>query len=236
MLRFRWAVILPFVLISLLNSSPIACAEAVQFSVGIKIQYIALTRTLNDDGRRVEAPQSGPAWMRGPVFNLSYGRLFLGGGYARASFEDSEYLASFNKFIKGVSVDISEFDLALGYSITKWFSPYIAYWQHRQETGQFCSSCVATVEIGNVGAGLLFNYLLQAPRSAVYLRAAFIQGISMEGGVSYAGIRWPVVWVMGYAYRRVDYPSREVSCGSLCYRDSDVFFGPTVWAHYVFGG
>jgi len=93
------------------------------------------------------------------------------------------------------------------------------------------------VELSTIGTGLVIDVPAGGTRMAAYLNLALIQGYSIEGGVSYAGIRWPLVGVMGFSYRTIDYPSGKVSCGQtgfLCFREKDVMGGPILAVNYIF--
>lgn len=231
--RTGWISILPMVM----GLLPVpASADEIHFALGIKGEYAGLTRTLKINGRRTETPSTDAAWLRSLTVHAASGHLFLGASYAAGTFVDSgESAVGSTVFVKGVKVDVSEMELAVGYSVETWASPYIGYVRHLQRTDRGCvAGCIGRVEFAAAGIGLLIDYPLPNSRSAVYLNTALIQGFSLEGGISYAGIRWPVVGVVGYAYRRIDYPSGGESCGSSCLRYRDVFAGPTVAANYTF--
>jgi hypothetical protein len=222
---------------------PPAQADEVNFAVGLKAQYVTLTRTLKIDAdqHRVDAPRSDPAWMRGVVFHAANGPFFFGADYATSSITDSEgpfTQSGVPLFVTDVPVDVSELNLALGYTLTSWFSAYIGYLHQEQKTGSGCLGCVAKVDLSSAGPGLIIHYPLASLRWAVSLKAAWIQGFSLEGALSYAGLRWPIVGVVGYAYQRIDYPGgNESSCsqpGFECQRVRDVFSGPTIAVEYVF--
>jgi hypothetical protein len=246
MLRSRGAVLWMIALTSpavLILFAPSVEAEVLNVTLGIKAQYATLTRTLKvgPDRHRVETPQSGAAWMRGVVFNGSYGSLFFGADYRSSTLTDSEGPLSPSGtpvFKKDVTLDVSELNLALGYSIAPWLGPFVGYIRHTQRTDADCVGCIASIDLRAAGPGVMIQYPLSSLRWAVSLKAARIQGFSLEGALSYAGIRWPVIGVVGYAYRRIDYPAGdEGSCGQgsfVCFRDRDVFAGPTVAVHYVF--
>ncbi|MEK6684429.1 MAG: hypothetical protein AABY46_07200 [Nitrospirota bacterium] len=221
--------------------APPAEADEFIFAIGVKAHYATLTRTLkvDSDPHRVETPRSDAAWMQGVTFNAAYGHLFFGADYSSSAFIDSEGPLSSSGvpvFHKDVNLDISELDLAVGYTIVAGVSPYIGYLRHGQKSDLNCSGCTATVELGDIGPGLLLAYPVARTHWGAYVNMALIQGFSIEGGLSYAGIRWPVVGVAGFAYRRIDYPVEEVSCQTdfPCFRESDVISGPIVAVHYIF--
>lgn len=223
--------------------APPAEAEEFMFALGLKSHYATLTRTLkiSPDRHRVETPRSDAVWTRGVTFNAVYGHWFFGADYSTAAFIDSEGPLSPSGlpiFVKDVTVDVSELDLAVGYSIASRISPFIGYIRQTQRTEDNCVGCIGMIELRSAGPGLLIHYPLSSLRWAVSLKAALIQGFSAEGGLSYAGVRWPLVGVVGYAYRRIEYPSGgEASCGqgsSICFRDKDVFSGPTLAVQYLF--
>jgi hypothetical protein len=139
------------------------------------------------------------------------------------------------RFIQSSKVDLTELNLAVGYTIIRGLSPYIGYLRHGQKTD--CAGCTTTVQLGNVGPGLLVDYPAAGTRWAAYLNLAMIQGYLIEGGLSYAAIRWPLVGVMGFSVRTIHYPSEGASCGRtgfLCFREKDVFSGPTLAVNYIF--
>lgn len=243
MLKSCGAVVVLTVLIlpiGVVAFAPPAEADEFIFALGVKSHYATLARTLKIDPNqhRVETPRSDAAWTRGVTFNAAYGHWFFGADYRSSAFIDFRLrppVSGSTVFIKDVPLDVSELDLAVGYSITPWISPYIGYLRHTQRTDAGCNGCIGMIELRNAGPGLLIHYPLPSPRWAVSFKTALIQGFSLEGGLSYAGIRWPLVGVVGYAYRRIDYPSgSEASCGQGCFRDKDVFSGPTLAVHYVF--
>jgi len=222
---------------------PPAQADEINFVIGLKAQYATLTRTLKigPDQQRVDTPRSDPAWMRGVVFHASNGPFFFGADYASSNFTDSEgpfTQSGVPLFVSDVPVDVSELNLALGYTLTSWFSAYIGYLRQEQKTGSSCLGCIASVDLSSAGPGLIIHYPLASLRWAASVKAAWIQGFSLEGALSYAGLRWPIVGVVGYAYQRIDYPGgSESSCGQgtfICYRERDVFSGPTIAIQYVF--
>ena len=235
MQRCRWAVTLSIIPIVVLSFAVPSFAEEVHFSIGLKQQYVKLDRTLKQAGvGRVHTPGTDPAWRPGVVFNAVYDRLFFGASYSKV------YLVDFSTsdllfFKKNVDLEVSQLDLAVGYTIMTGVSPYLGYLRHEQRTDAKCGGCIGTVEMRRAGPGLMINLPLPSPQWTVYANAALIQGFSLQGGVSYAGIRWPVVVVVGYSYQRIDYPSGEFSCDLPgCFRDRDVFTGPTVMADYTF--
>jgi hypothetical protein len=246
MLRHRGAAVFLIALTSpvvVISFAPSAGADAYNFTLGIKAQYATLTRTLKigPDRHRLETPQSGAGWMRGVVFNGSRGPLFFGADYRSSTLVDSEGPLSpsgIPTFKKDVTLDVSELNLALGYSIAPWLGPFVGYVRHTQRTDADCTGCIASINLRAAGPGVLIQYPLSSLRWAVSVKAAMIQGFSLEGTLSYAGIRWPLVAAVGYAYRRLDYPAGDkASCGQgsfVCFRDRDVFSGPTVAVHYVF--
>ena len=146
-------------------------------------------------------------------------------------------------FVKGSGLGVSEIDLVFGYRLARWISPYIGYLRHRQETDSQCAGCIATVELADVGSGLMVNLPLPDSRWGVSIKMGYIRGfaiqgnsdhgLSFEAALSYAGIRMPVVGVLGYSLHRFDYPDDEVSCGTNCFRNRDIFEGPTVMVHYI---
>ncbi len=244
MLRRRWAVRLLIIQIFLLGwtGSTSAAQEEFHWTLGLRAQYPTLNRRLKigDGGRRIETPSSDASFLYGVVLNVSRGSWFAGSSYSTGTFSDSEGPLTGGpnpKFRSGIDLDWSEFDLAIGYRIKPWVGPYIGYYRLDQGTTDICSSCIRRVTISSVGPGLLINHPLPNTRWAAYLKTALIQGFSIDGGISYAGIRRPVVGVLGYSYRRIDYPADEASCGQpgdRCVRDRDVLAGPVVMIHYVY--
>jgi len=223
--------------------APPAHADEVNFTIGLKTQYATLTRTLKvgPDQTRVDTPRSDPVWTRGVTFQIANGPLFLGGDYSTAHLIDAEgpfTTSGVPLFVNDVPVDVTELNLALGYTLASWISPYIGYLRQTQKTGSSCLGCIASVDLSSIGPGVIIHAPLSSLRWAVTVKAAWIQGFSLEGALSYAGIRWPIVGVAGYAYQRIDYPGgSESSCGQgtfKCYRERDVFSGPTLAVQYVF--
>ena len=249
MLRSCGAAVFLIVLtlpIGVVAFAPTAAADEVIFALGVKEQFISLRRTLKlerqtsggPETRRIETPPSDGTRRQAVVLNASYDRWFVGAEASAVSLSISEQPDSFSsnpRFPRSSSVDMTELDLAVGYTIMTGVSPYIGYLRHEQKTD--CAGCTATVELGQIGPGLLLAYPVASTRWAAYLNMALIQGFSIEGGLSYAGIRWPVVGAAGFAYRRIDYPAGEVSCGQTsfsCFRERDVISGPILAVHYIF--
>jgi hypothetical protein len=247
MLRSCGAAVLLIALIvpvGLVAGVPPAAASELTFALGLKEQFLSLRRTLKiekTDGsetRRIETPGSDESWMTAVALNASYDRWFVGASSASAGLAISERPSgSFEnpRFIPSSKVDLTELNLAVGYTIMRGVSPYIGYLRHGQKTD--CAGCTTTVELSRVGPGLLIDYPATGTRWAAYLNLALIQGYSIEAGLSYAGIRWPLVGVMGFAYRTIDYPSERVACGRtgfLCFREKDVISGPVLAVNYIF--
>lgn len=224
--------------------TPMAAADELNFAVGLKEQFISLSRTLKlergTETRRIETPRSTGVWMPSVALSVSYDRWFVGASAAAVSLNISEQPSiSFSHplFLQTSKVDLTEFDLAIGYTIVTGMSPYLGYVRYGQTTDLNCTGCTTTVELSHVGPGLLLGYPVASTRWSTYLNLALIRGFSIEGGLSYAGIRWPLVGVVGFAYRRIDYPANQVSCGQtlfLCFRESDVLSGPVLAVHYIF--
>ncbi|MBI3995912.1 MAG: hypothetical protein HY349_08055 [Nitrospirae bacterium] len=224
---------------------PAADADDLIFAAGVKEQFVTLRRTLKleaqttGETRRTETPPSDATWRHALVLSASYGRWFVGAEAATSSLTISEQPASYSTrlFFQKSKVDLDELNLALGYNIMTGVSPYIGYLQHGQKTDLKCTGCTTTVNLSDIGPGLLVNFPAAGSRWAAYVNLALIQGFSVEGGFSYAGIRMPLVAVAGFAYRRIDYPSEEISCGQtgfFCFRERDVISGPILAVHYVF--
>jgi hypothetical protein len=249
MVRFGGPAVFLIVLIVLIVSAglvataPPAAASELTFALGLKEQFLSLRRTLKiekpggSETRRIETPGSDGSWMTAVALNASYDRWFVGASAASAGLKISEQPSSYSNplFLQKSKVDLTELNLAVGYTIIRGVSPYIGYLRHGQKTD--CAGCTTTVELSRVGPGLLIDVPAPGTRWAAYLNLALIQGYSIEGGLSYAGIRWPLVGVMGFAYRRIDYPSNQVSCGKtgfLCFRERDVISGPILAVHYIF--
>lgn len=224
-----------------------AAAEEVNVTLGLKEQYVSLQRTLKltsqtsggTQTHRVDTPRSDGAWMSGLVLNASYGHWFVGAQVSAVRLNVSEQPSSFSNplFTQTSTVDMTEMDLALGYSIMTGVSPYIGYMRNQQRTDLNCTGCTKTDVLGQVGPGLLLGYPLKTTRWAAYMNLAVIQGFLIEGGLSYAGVRWPLVGTVGFGYHRINYPSGKVSCGQTgfsCYRDKDILSGPILSLHYVF--
>ena len=242
---FARAWILPLLLVVL---APPAAAEDLNFALGLKERYVSLRRTLKLENQtssglkthRVEAPRSDGTWMSTAALNGSFRRWFVGAQASAASFNVFEQPSSFSSpsFIRNSTVDLTQMDLALGYTILTGVSPYVGYMRHRQTTDLDCAGCTKTVVLSRVGPGLLLDYPVENTRWAAYLNLSLIQGGAIEGGLGYAGIRWPFVAAAGFGYRRIDYPANRVSCrpsgGFACFRENDVVSGPILSLHYIF--
>ncbi|MBI3811577.1 MAG: hypothetical protein HY283_05160 [Nitrospirae bacterium] len=248
MVRFGGAAVFLIALIGpvgLAATIPPATAGELTFALGLKEQFFSLRRTLKiekTDGsetRRIETPVSDGNWMTAVALNASYDHWFVGAEAAAVSLTISEQPSSFSDplFLQKSKVDLTEVNLAVGYTVMRGVSPYVGYLRHGQTTDLRCTGCTTTVELGRVGPGILLDHPMADTRWAGYLNLALIQGFSIEGGLSYAGIRWPLVGVAGFAYRRIDYPANQVSCGQtgfLCFREKDVFSGPILAVNYIF--
>ena len=250
----RWACLL--VPVSTLFASPInpmeslALAQEWNFAVGLKEQYFSLTRfyRINFDGKRFEAPQTVASWRWGINGHASYGRFFMGASYSSVSPGDTFFDISTvsppasisvlrDSTKSGVLTDITEMEAALGISLFNGISPYFAYFAQDQKTGKSCAGCVSSVQIRGAGPGLKLDFPVSDSPWTVYSKAELVRGISLEGGLSYAGARWPLTGVFGYAYRRIDYSSTEASCSRdnfVCYRDHDIQSGPLVTVNFIF--
>lgn len=233
--------------VGLVAFAPPAAADDLNFALGLKEQFVSLRRTLKLERstsggletRRTETPRSDGVWMPSVALNVSYDRWFIGASAATGSLHISEQPSFFSDplFFQSSKVDLTELDLAIGYTIVTGVSPYLGYLRHGQTTDLNCTGCTTTVELSHVGPGLILDYPVVNTRWAVYLNLALIQGFSIEGGLSYAAVRWPLVGVVGFAYRRIDYPANQVSCGQpplFCFREQDVFSGPVLAVNYVF--
>jgi hypothetical protein len=177
--------------------------------------------------------------MHGLVMNVSYGHWFVGAQVSAVTLNVAEKPSSFTSplFTQKSTVDVSELDLALGYTIMAGVSPYLGYMRNRQTTDLNCTGCTKTDVLSQAGLGLLLDYPLTNKRWAAFMNLALIQGFLIEGGLSYAGIRWPLVGTVGFGYHQIDYPSGKVSCGQTgfsCNREKDVISGPILSLHYVF--
>lgn len=228
--------------------APPAAAEEMNVTLGLKEQFVSMRRTLKLESQtsggvkthRVDAPRSNGAWMPAAVLNVSFRHWFVGAEASAVSLNVAEQPSSFSSplFSQSSKVDVTELDLAIGYTILTGVSPYVGYMRNQQTTDLNCTGCTKTDVLGQVGPGLLLDYPLTSKRWAAYLNLALIQGFLIEGGLSYAGIRWPLVAGVGFGYHRIDYPSGKVSCGHpppfSCYRDKDVMSGPILSLHYVF--
>jgi len=234
-------------LLLLVVLAPSAAAEELYVTLGLKEQYVSLRRTLKLESQTsgglktnsVDAPRSDGAWMNGAALNVSYGHWFVGAEISAVSLNVAEKPSSFTSplFTQTSTVDMTELDLALGYTIVTGVSPYLGYMRNQQTTDLNCMGCTKTDVLGQVGPGLLLNYPLTIQRWAAYMNLAVIQGFLVEGGLSYAGIRWPLVGTVGFGYHQINYPSGKVSCGETgfsCNRDKDVISGPILSLHYLF--
>jgi hypothetical protein len=226
---------------------PPTAAEEMNIVLGLKEQFVSLRRTLKLESQtslglktnHVDAPRSNGAWMPAAVLNVSFGHWFAGVQASAVSLDVAEQPSSFSDplFSQTSKVDMNELDLALGYTILTGVSPYIGYMRNQQTTDLNCAGCTKTDVLGQVGPGLLLGYPLTSKRWAAYLNLALIQGFMIEGGLSYAAIRWPLVGGVGFGYHRINYPSEKVSCGQTgfsCFRDYDVITGPILSLQYVF--
>jgi len=250
MVKFGGAVVFLFVLIVpagfLAWEGPAAADEPV-FSVGLKEQYLSLRRTLKlekpglggPETHRVDTSGSDGDWSTTVALNISIGRWFAGASAASVGIMVSDQPSGFfdnPSFRQKSKVDLTELELAVGYAILPGVSPYIGYLRHGQKTD--CPGCTTTIELSRVGPGLLLGYPAADSRWAAYLNVAMIQGYSIEGGLSYAAIRWPLVGAAGFAFRRIDYPTDEVACSSpstfSCFRVRDSISGPVLSVHYIF--
>ena len=249
MLRFCGAAACWIVMImSVVAWVPPAAADDLNFSLGLKEQFISLRRTLKlerdtaggSQTRNTETPRSNAVWMPAVVLNISSDRWFVGAAAATGSLSISEQpsLSYSNPlYLQKSKVDLTELHFAIGYTIGAGVSPYVGYLRHKQTTDLRCTGCTTTIELSHVGPGIIVDYPLADTRWAAYLNLALIQGFSIEGGLSYAGVRWPLVGVAGFSYRRIDYPANQVSCGQTlfrCFRDQDVLSGPVLAVHYIF--
>jgi hypothetical protein len=241
---FGWILTLPLLVVVL---APPAAAEEMNVTLGLKEQYVTLRRTLKLESQtsgglqthRIDAPSSDAAWMPGLVMNVSYRHWFVGAQVSGVSLNVAEQPSSFSSplFTQKSKVDLTELDLAIGYTIMTGVSPYLGYMRNQQRTDLNCAGCTKTDVLGQVGPGLLLDYPLTNKRWAAYMNLALIQGFLIEGGLSYAGIRWPLVGTVGFGYQQINYPSGKVSCGQTgfsCFRDKDVISGPILSLHYVF--
>jgi len=242
--RFAWILALPLLTVVV---APPAAAEELNVTLGLKEQYVSLRRTLKLESQtsggqqthRVDTPRSDAAWMHGLVMNVSYRHWFVGAQVSSVSLDIAEQPSSFSSplFTQKSTVDVSELDLAFGYTIMPGVSPYLGYMHNQQTTDLNCAGCTKTDVLSQAGPGLLLDYPLTTNRWAVFMNLALIQGFLIEGGLSYAGIRWPLVGTVGFGYHQINYPSGKASCGQTgfsCSRDQDVISGPILSLHYVF--
>jgi len=242
--RFGWILALLLLVVVL---APPAAAEDLNFTLGLKEQYVSLRRTLKLESQtsggvktnKVDTPRSDAAWMHGLVMDVSYRRWFVGAQMSGVSLNIAEQPSSFSSplFTQKSTVDVTELDLAFGYTIMTGVSPYLGYMRNQQTTDLTCAGCTKTDVLGQIGPGLLLGYPLTIQRWAAYMNLALIQGFLIEGGLSYAGIRWPLVGTVGFGYHQINYPSGKVSCGQTgfsCFREKDVISGPILSLHYLF--
>lgn len=242
--RLGWIFTLPLLVVV---PAPPAAAEEINVTLGLKEQYVSMQRTLTLESQtsggtqthHVDAPRSDGAWRPGLVMNVSYRHWFVGAQMSAVSLNVAEQPSSFSSplFTQKSTVDVTELDLALGYTIMTGVSPYLGYMRNQQRTDLNCTGCTKTDVLGQVGPGILLDYPLTNQRWAAFMNLAVIQGFLIEGGLSYAGVRWPLVGTVGFGYQQINYPSGKVSCGQTgfsCYRDKDVISGPILSLHYVF--
>lgn len=219
-----------------------AVAQEMQVSAGIKVQYVSLTRSFKagPDRRRVESPQSSGIWAKGGVLNFSFDRWVLGASVMQGILEDFEgplAPSGVIQFRKGVEVGYSEWNAGVGYTVLPGIVPYLAYFRHEQITREACLTCIDQVDFSAFGPGLLLQFPNPTSRWSIFINAAQVSGLSVEAGVSYSAIRTPLVGVVGYSYRRLDYSGGGESCshpGVECFRTRDVFAGPVMSLNYVF--